>query len=329
LICLGKITSVKAIGPVTIGITALAGGTIYQLIKCRYIECCSEPWVRSSPEILNGLERNLSNQLYGQPFSQLIFKAIKRHVSDPSPIKALVMSFHGGPGTGKNYAMEIVRKALFFDRKTQYFVKISATDKFPEKDALSIRKYREELKEIVVKTLQLCKYAVFAIDEVHKMPPGVLDILSPFFDYGQEKVSDVEKHHAIFIFLSNTGSSEIAKFILDMLSQGKLRSSLTPKDMEKMINTESFNQEDQGFYGSDIMAKQLIDHYIAFLPLEKKHVKLCMKDYIQAKYGSSRMPPGLIQKVIDELEYWPADTQVYSRTGCKRVDAKVNALWVD
>ena len=321
---------VEAIGPITVGVVAAIGGGAFYFIKCKFAECCHEPWVRSSPEILRELEKNISGLLHGQPFvNQLVYPAIKSHVTDPNPSKPLVMSFHGGSGTGKNYVTEIIAQALFqTGLKSEYFVKYVAADNFPEKDPISIRSYREELKKKVVNTLSFCKKSLFVIDEVHRSPPGILDILTPFLDHGQGKVQGVEKHHSIFIFLSNTGSHQITARMFQHWKEGKSRSDLILKDMEKMINIESFNEEGQGFYGSDIMARSLIDHYIAFLPLEKKHIRMCIQDHMLLKYGKTR-DTKFIDEVIDELEYWPPDSQLYSRTGCKRVQKKVDVKWGD
>ena len=99
------------------------------------------------------------------------------------------------------------------------------------------------------------------------------------------------------------------------------------RDLEKIINRSAFN-ENGGFRGSDIMARSMVDHFIPFLPLERKHVKRCIEDFIRNKYLTGRNEE-FLESVANELEYYPPDTQVYSRTGCKRVHKKVDVLWND
>jgi len=61
---------------------------------------------------------------------------------------------------------------------------------------------------------------------------------------------------------------------------------------------------------------------VPFLPLEREHVKQCIRFNARSKrrYPSEQT----INDIADELEYFPSDIQVYSRSGCKRVDEKVN-----
>lgn len=327
------VIQLDAIDPVTVGIgvgaVAAAAGGIFTFVKCKFEECCSDSWVRTSPEILQALEKSLTTQLHGQPFvNQIVFKAIKKHMMDKNPNKALVMSFHGGSGTGKTYVSEIIAKAIFqLGINSQYFVRIGGRDKLVRrKDPVIVQKYQEFLKETVVNKLKACKRSIFVIDEIDDIDHGVLDILTPFLDYGQYKVDGTEKHFSTFIFLGNTGSQRIVETLTSHWQAGKSRSELVLKDMETMINKESFNEEG-GFKGSEIMHKGLIDHYVAFLPLEKKHVRMCIQDHIRTKYGKPR--EDFVDRVVEEIEYFPADSQVYAITGCKRVQKKVDVLWED
>lgn len=38
-----------------------------------------------------------------------------------------------------------------------------------------------------------------------------------------------------------------------------------------------------GFYRSDNIKSNLIDHYIPFLPMEQKHVRKCIKDQFKER----------------------------------------------
>ena len=63
--------------------------------------------------------------------------------------------------------------------------------------------------------------------------------------------------------------------------------------MEPLIYSGTFNEKG-GLYKSDIVEKGLIDAYIPFLPLEKKHVKQCIVDYLKEHYNKTdpRQEPG-------------------------------------
>lgn len=48
--------------------------------------------------------------------------------------------------------------------------------------------------------VQQCAYSMFVFDEVHKMPPGLLDALVPFLGH-TESISGVDYRKAIFVFI--------------------------------------------------------------------------------------------------------------------------------
>jgi hypothetical protein len=193
---------VHSIGPLAIIAGAGLGAGAYKYFRCKHYECCEEPWIRRSSAELHSLQQNISDQLYGQPFAKkIVYKAIHSHVTNDEPFKPLVMSLHGGPGTGKNHICEIVARGLFKQgARSSYYNRISAIEKFPERDSRSIRRYREQLKEMIESKLKECKYQFFVIDEVDKIAPGILDVLTPFFDYHSGSAT-IDARYSIFVFL--------------------------------------------------------------------------------------------------------------------------------
>jgi len=77
-----------------------------------------------------------------------------------------------------------------------------------------------------------------------------------------------------------------------------------------------------GLKYSSVIDKNLVSAFVPFLPLERQHVKLCIQDNAAAK--RIRLDEEKINAIADELEYGPADIQVFSSSGCKRIDEKVN-----
>lgn len=59
------------------------------------------------------LQSKLQNGLYGQHLAaDIVSKHLKFHMTR-NPSKALALSFHGGPGTGKNYVSTILADNIF------------------------------------------------------------------------------------------------------------------------------------------------------------------------------------------------------------------------
>lgn len=82
-----------------------------------------------------------------------------------------------------------------------------------------------------------------------------------------------------------------------------------------------------GFYESPIVFKNLMTAYVPFLPLEKKHIRSCIKDYLINKnyyHKREKIPGDLVDAISKELNYVPGDKEIFSVTGCKRIPEKVD-----
>ena len=79
---------------------------------CTYRECCNEDYI--SPR-LSALKDDFDNHLFGQHIAvEVILPALQSHFRNiQTSAKPLVMSFHGTPGTGKNYVSDRIVKHLY------------------------------------------------------------------------------------------------------------------------------------------------------------------------------------------------------------------------
>ena len=123
------------------------------------------------------------------------------------------------------------------------------------------------------------------------------------------------------MFLSNTGGRDITKETLKFWTEGKKREDIPYRDLEMLVNKGAFN-ELGGLHRSAVIDSSLIDVYVPFLPMERKHVRQCVEQ--EARVRNITMQEEQIKVVVDSLSYWPQDTQLYSTTGCKRVANKMD-----
>ena len=75
-----------------------------------------------------------------------------------------------------------------------------------------------------------------------------------------------------------------------------------------------------------LMRNQLITEFIPFLPMSRENVKKCIADAVIMLNKGGRL---LERKhlVLEELEWIPDEqTPIFSRSGCKKVEEKVNFL---
>ena len=90
--------------------------------------------------------------------------------------------------------------------------------------------------------------------------------------------------------------------------------------MENVIILSEFNNKG-GFWHSSIIEKNLIDYFIPFMPMEKSHVKKCAKADLENK--GHPVTDSILERVADELLYFPEDLKVFSRQVVRKFQAKL------
>lgn len=169
---------------------------------------------------------------------------------------------------------------------------------------------------------------MFVFDEVDKMPEGLLNTLVPFLDYNSYHKStkhseSVYQNKAVFIFLSNTGSTQIVQYLTSLWEKGRKREDTRLQDFEKLITDGAFSEKG-GFHHSDTIQTSVIDHYVPFLPLEEVHVRKCLT---KAFTDRGVVPKEeMIEEALSHLTFGPEPYNLYSMAGCKRIDQKVATI---
>jgi len=301
-----------------------ASNALYQGVKdlaCLKMECCSNTWRPANTSLL---QSKLKENLVGQHIAQdLILRALRGHKNSAAPSKPLVLSLHGWTGSGKNFISQLIADSFYSRGMSSKFVHLFiATLHFPNIAETTI--YQDQLRSWITTNGSACNQNLFIFDEVDKMPPGVLDAVKPFLDY-YDRIDGVDYRRNIFLFLSNTGGKEITETVLNNWHAGKDREAISFYDLEPLIAAGAFN-EVGGLQHSRMIEKNLVDAFVPFLPMERRHVKTCVLRELDRREESltREEKESLAQKVTDELTFWPSDTQLFSISGCKRVAQKVD-----
>lgn len=267
----------------------------------------------------------LQSKVYGQPLIvKPIYKSLRAHMLNETPSRPLVMYFSGWTGTGKTHVSRLIANSLFkLGMKSRFVKYISSSYHFPVKieGDHEVAKQRLRLREMIRSTVQQCERSLIILDELDKLPSGVVDSLQPLVDY-IEDVDGVKYNKAIFIFLSNTGAEKLNHLAYKMFTEGKERKDLSSKDIEEILINESYN-EPGGLRQSSLLKRYSIGVFVPFLPLERQHVKLCIKDEIESQNVIPDKLEELVEEIADEMAFFPNDTQLYSKSGCKGVHDKV------
>lgn len=317
---------IHCFGSVSLGVTAVGavGAALYASVdklRCAFYECClpNSEWIKPN---LTALTLKFDENLHGQHLvKDVIVRALRGHLSNDQPQKALVMSFHGWTGGGKNFVSKFVAESLFkLGLRSQYVHIFVSTIHFPHEKESDI--YKLNLQDWIRGNVTRCHRSLFIFDEIDKMPLGTIDAIKPFIDY-HENINGVDFRHSIFLFLSNTGGPEITRRMLTMWKDGRQRDDIQLQDMEDLIQKGAFNEKG-GLHKSELIQHSLVDYYVPFLPLERKHVELCAKDEIRRRLHNPTKD--LVNRVANEMVYFPPENKLFSTTGCKRVAQKVGFI---
>ncbi|VDD91729.1 unnamed protein product [Enterobius vermicularis] len=292
----------------------------YQNFKCRLQECCYDVIMDIDKFIYLVLEYLIHSQLYGQHLAKkVILKAISSHWLNRNPNKALVISLHGTPGTGKTYTSQMIAQSMFRKgEKSNYVHMLPSTLHFS--DSRIVQQYKNDLKSWIRGNISLCDRNLFIFDEVDKAPQTVFDVVKPFTDY-HSNIDGVDYRKSIFIFISNAAGGEVADRTLEHYNRGDEREQITLEEMEEPIALNVYNSIG-GMEESQLIASSLIDHFVPYLPLERKHVILCIEKYLKSRFVTPTKKR--VESIADSMNYFPKSSGVYSSSGCKRVNQKVD-----
>ncbi|XP_047144943.1 torsin-1A-like [Hydra vulgaris] len=281
----------------------------YILDPCEESECCNNLWVRQNPL---KLKEQLKSKLFGQHLVEdLVIKPINDHIENNNPSSPLVMSFHGWTGSGKNFASQIIANSLFKKGMNSKFVHIKvATKDFPHKKMLT--EYKNELSKHIEKNARLCERTLFIFDEFHEMPEGLGNTIAPYLDYNVQ-LDGIDYRKNIFIFLSNSVGEIINNYTINHYRSKKSRETIDSKIFEQLIAYNALNLPG-GFKNSNIIKKALINVYVPFLPLERKHIQQCAQEEILKR--NKEVKYSVLEAIADEMLYFPDKEQWFSATGC-------------
>uniref|UniRef100_A0A8C5R8C6 Torsin n=1 Tax=Leptobrachium leishanense TaxID=445787 RepID=A0A8C5R8C6_9ANUR len=313
---------VGSLEPITTGIaiataSALTGYLSSPRFYCRFVECCEE----EQPLNVSALEADLSQKLFGQHLVQkVILKALNGFMRNPNPKKPLTLSLHGWTGTGKNFVSKIIAENLYPTGTKSKFVHLFvSTLHFPHDSQIPL--YKDQLQSWIRGNVSLCERSLFIFDEMDKLHAGLVDAIKPYLDY-YDHIDGVSYRKAIFIFLSNAGGDLITRKVLDYWNEGKSREDLQLKDLEAVLSVGLFNNRNSGFWHSGLIEKNLIDFYVPFLPLEFRHVKMCV--LAELKDRGFEPDEGIAGDVAKEMTYYPKEEKLFSDKGCKTVPYKLD-----
>ncbi|XP_009864978.1 PREDICTED: torsin-3A, partial [Apaloderma vittatum] len=287
---------------------------------CSFGKCCNTGDCRIVNNV-TGLEADLNEQLHGQHLAkEVIIRAVRGFLQSPRPEKALVLSFHGWSGTGKNFVARLVASHLYRDGLKSECVRVFISlFHFPHHKLVD--SYKAQLKKQISETVQLCQQSLFIFDEAEKLHFSLLDAIKPFMAH-HDNQGQVDYRRSIFLFLSNLGGNTINEVALDFWRAGRAREEISMEVLEQRLRLELQEPAESSYARSHLLEENLIDFFVPFLPLEYHHVKLCIQDAFLAR--GLPYTEAALDEVAGMMVFVPKEEKLYSAQGCKSVSQRIN-----
>uniref|UniRef100_A0A8C4V9J5 Torsin family 3 member A n=1 Tax=Falco tinnunculus TaxID=100819 RepID=A0A8C4V9J5_FALTI len=287
---------------------------------CSFSECCKTGDCRIVNNV-TGLEADLTGQLHGQHVArEVVVRAVQGFLQSPRPEKALVLSFHGWSGTGKNFVARMVASHLYRDGLKSMCVKtFISLFHFPHHTYMD--SYKAQLEKQIRETVQLCRQPLFIFDEAEKLHFSLLDAIKPFMAHYDHK-GQVDYRRSIFLFLSNLGGNTINEVALDFWRAGRAREEISVEFLEQRLRLELQEPAENSYAHSHLIKENLIDFFVPFLPLEYHHVKLCARDAFLAR--GLPYTEAALDEVARMMVFVPKEVKLFSAQGCKSISQRIN-----
>ncbi|XP_010128376.1 PREDICTED: torsin-3A [Chlamydotis macqueenii] len=296
---------------------------------CSFGKCCKTGDCRIVNNI-TGLEADLNGQLHGQHLAkEVVIRAVQGFLQSRQPQKALVLSFHGWSGTGKNFVARMLASHLYRDGLKSECVRVFISlFHFPHHKYVD--SYKAQLKKQISDTVQLCKQSLFIFDEAEKLHSSLLDAIKPFMARNDNK-GQVHYRRSIFLFLR--GGLLRAWCGVKCHLQGRWHPSQDRGLTEMEDSAGSWSHPGQettcprvwaenGYARSHLLKENLIDFFVPFLPLEYHHVKLCARDAFLAR--GLMYTEATLDEVARMMVFVPKEEKLFSAQGCKSVSQRIN-----
>ena len=269
---------------------------------------------------LSGFEQALKIKVYGQHLAKrMLISSLKSHMKKPKKTgKPLVFSLHGWTGIGKNFVSRIIVDHLFKHGSQSPFVhKIIVPHHFAHQD--NVEEYEKQLRSWIQGNVTKCSIRnLFIFDEMDKIPHRLVKTIKTFLNH-RGTLDGVDYSNTIFLFLSNSGGNMINNHVLNEYRKGKKREQIELRDLEEVF-LESVNTANTWY--QELLTSEAIDFLIPFLPLERSHVKQCIRsDLIKKGYP---VVESQVSEIADQMNYFPPDLQLFSNSGCKKVSSRVD-----
>jgi len=258
---------------------------------------------------VSALHGKLMEKVFGQHMAiQSVTGALSDFNEDHSR-STLVMLWHGSTGVGKNYMSEIISEQLPHSYVHKIIVPLHLAHG-------TVSESRDVSSWIVsnITSNTTCRLHLFVIDEVDKTTPAATEILyATLADL--PRLSRGGATRAVILLLSNDGAMNTNMFLSQVLAGGRSRDTVQLSDLQPIMDS---------MWLTKMIGDKVVDVVVPFLPLEKEHVVQCIEAELALRHLVATQE--LIQDILNYLQFFPADSELFASTGCRRISYLIDLL---
>ena len=281
---------------------------------------------------LQALQKTLEENVFGQHIAvDIVLQQVQRLIGlgEGSP-NVTVLSFHGWTGVGKNHISGLISQHLAPSSTIRVIIPLH----FP-RHVETAEDSRQKMFEWITKNVSSCCLNVFIVDEVDHASDEVLAGLKAAVQHLRKGVPNDVK--VLILLLSNTDASRVNQLLTEWLLVRELpREALRHEHFLNAIldsngSVDQSSDSSQGWH-VDMYKDGAIDVLVPFLPLEKLHVRKCIKRHVSLSRSQHSQPisehdlKAIVNEVIPQMSFFPTNSQLFSITGCRAVSAKVDLI---
>ena len=262
---------------------------------------------------VTALSRDLDHQLYGQHLAVNTIPAVLEEfiTGDHINVTTLVIAFNGFTGIGKTFASNIIGRQFNHHNVHTIIMPLH----YPQ----TVSPSSVPINEMILAKVKPCQLNLFVLDEMDKAPSAVVSGLQSAVDTLTTN-STFNTTKSVIILVSNNAGADISDYVYDALESHRSREDITLAEVQNLLYTDCADRADTMLWHCEL--RGLVDHVVPFLPLERTHVKQCIRADASGKgYELNELE---VDEVADELKYFPPRSPLFSTTGCRTVTAKVD-----
>ena len=145
---------------------------------------------------------------------------------------------------GKNFVSKHIVESLYKRGYESKYARLYVSSRdFMHNDEHHLREYKDRIKQDIERATSECEHTTFIFDEVDKMPAQLLETILFYIDFHTPTYAQpIDFRKTIFIFLSNTGGTDIVRIARENYFNNIPRKDYNIVEIQKALANAAFSE---------------------------------------------------------------------------------------